>query len=337
MNIVYFSHSYRGEDAKVVGYFAQLLQAEQLVPSLDPPSKLLNSAKLERHLNCADGMVAILTRREDGVSPHILYEISLCRRARKPLLIFVEDTLPSDLVPAHCMQRRFSRRSFIRHLREDRNIVNSFRSFVRNAPPRFQPVNRRKACLLVGCHRLREPLRSALQNVVASRGYDPLSTRSLVLPAPHHVDFYDAIGFANVAIVVVDAHDAASRYALGALHTAFVPVLPITSNSRFEFEDNVPREYQPRSINGDDVVASAGTVNGELDIFEQDFVDLDDQSEVDRYVSVLLDSGEQHESRSTIVNKIVLRDQYNVGQAGAAGPGAAASEMSFDIGKHKKE
>jgi hypothetical protein len=98
MNLVYYAHSYRKPDAPVIEFFSELMRSEQLIASLDPPSDRLNSAKPERHLKATDGMVAVLTAREGGVSPYILYEISLCLRANKPLLIFVEDTLPSGLI-----------------------------------------------------------------------------------------------------------------------------------------------------------------------------------------------------------------------------------------------
>src|SRR5580700_8456645 len=100
MNIAYVSHSYRKEDSGVVGYFLRLMTANEITGSLDPPSSAVNAAKLERHLRTVDGMVAVLTRRVGGVSPHILYEIELCLRGRKPLIVFVEDDLPNDLVPS---------------------------------------------------------------------------------------------------------------------------------------------------------------------------------------------------------------------------------------------
>jgi hypothetical protein len=74
-SLVYLAHSYRPRDAVVNDYFARLIESEGLVPSLDPPSTDVNSAKLERHLGQSDAMIAILTERETGVSPHILYEI----------------------------------------------------------------------------------------------------------------------------------------------------------------------------------------------------------------------------------------------------------------------
>lgn len=72
MQLVYFSHSYRENDAGVVKFFGALLRSEGLIPALDPPSSRLNSAKPERQLQTSDGMVAVLTAREGGVSRYML-------------------------------------------------------------------------------------------------------------------------------------------------------------------------------------------------------------------------------------------------------------------------
>src|SRR5215210_5403905 len=131
MNFVYFSHSYRKEDAGIVEFFGRLMRSENLVPSLDPPSRLVNAAKLERHLRSCDGMVAILTRREGGVSRHILFEIALSLKARKPLLVFAEDTLRTEgLIPSRVLQSRFSRRSFFRQVREHRNVLQILKTYL---------------------------------------------------------------------------------------------------------------------------------------------------------------------------------------------------------------
>jgi hypothetical protein len=130
MNLVYYAHSYRKPDADVVGFFSDLMRSEHLIASLDPPSDHLNSAKPERHLGSTDGMVAVLTAREGGVSQYILYEISLCLRARKPLLVFVEDLLPGGLVPARVLQRRFSRRGVLRQLREHQHALRTLKSYI---------------------------------------------------------------------------------------------------------------------------------------------------------------------------------------------------------------
>jgi hypothetical protein len=84
MKPIYFAHSYRPADARIVDFFAELLRSEDLLPALDPPSETVNAARLERHLRESDGMVVVLTRRDDGVSPHIRYEMSLALRAQAP-------------------------------------------------------------------------------------------------------------------------------------------------------------------------------------------------------------------------------------------------------------
>ena len=141
-SLIYLAHSYRPRDAMVNAYFARLIESEGLVPSLDPPSTDVNSAKLERHLGHSDAMIAILTERETGVSPHILYEIALGVRSQKPLLVFVEDTLPSTILPTRILQRRFSYRSFPRNTRITNKVL---RFCVTTSVIRHQII---KACLL---------------------------------------------------------------------------------------------------------------------------------------------------------------------------------------------
>jgi hypothetical protein len=74
-------------------------KAAGMVVNFDPPSKGLNSSKLERNLLVSDGMVAVLTWRANGPSQYILYEIGLALRARKPLLVFLDDRLPDGIIP----------------------------------------------------------------------------------------------------------------------------------------------------------------------------------------------------------------------------------------------
>src|SRR5690242_15609347 len=95
MQPVYFSHGYRPREAPFNEYFSALLTEVQLLPSLDPPSPNVNPAKLERNLRHTKGLVAVLTNRDGKASPYLLYEITMCLRAGKSLLVFVEDTLPS--------------------------------------------------------------------------------------------------------------------------------------------------------------------------------------------------------------------------------------------------
>lgn len=114
--------------------------SEGMTPSIDPPSDRLNSAKPERHLRSTDGMVCVLPYREGGPSPYILYEIGLAMRGRRPVLVFVEDVLPSNVISSVVMGRRFSRRSFLRQIRDQRFALRIFKSYMgEEPPPSYQP------------------------------------------------------------------------------------------------------------------------------------------------------------------------------------------------------
>src|SRR6476646_5483909 len=136
MQIVYWAHSYRDEDANINRHFGILIdQAERLIINFDPPSKSVNAAKLEQNLRGCDGMVALLTWRATGPSPYILYEIGLCLRARKPLLVFVDDRLPSDILPGRILQRRFSHRTYFRQVREHAYALRALKTYMGDPPP----------------------------------------------------------------------------------------------------------------------------------------------------------------------------------------------------------
>ena len=88
-----------------------------------------------------------------------------------------------------------------------------------------------------------------------------------------------------------------------------------------------------RPISPDPELAHA-VLEKELDLFEEDFLDLDEQSEVQRYLQELLglrgpgDYGDH--TRSRIMQEVVMGDQYRIeGQAGAVGPGAVAVGNEF--------
>src|SRR5205085_340628 len=116
-----------------------------------PPSETVNTAKLQRHLNSSDAMVAVLTQRRTGVSPYILFEIALCLRSRKPLLVLIEDVLPAGLVPERVLQRRFSRGAFLRQVREHRHAVGVLKTYLgQEPPPRYQPTLSQRSCVVAG-------------------------------------------------------------------------------------------------------------------------------------------------------------------------------------------
>ena len=290
MNLVYFSHSYRKEDADSVRYFGRLLRSEGLLPSLDPPSESVNTSKLERHLRSSDGMVAVLTWRKEGISKYILFEISLCRRARKPLLVFIEDTLPDDIIPASILQRRFSRRSYLRQTREHRHALQILKNYIgEEPPPQYQPPTTRRSCLLVGIEDLPNEASKMVPSWIESHGYKVIESQSLSPFRFQDAAIYEALLSVDLALCNVDSTISSSQYLLGAIQALFVPSITFTSNTSYNYHPNIPTEFQPRFSNVTNRDSFEQVLNFELELFEEDFIELDKQEEVENYASLLVD------------------------------------------------
>jgi hypothetical protein len=335
MNIVYFSHSYRKEDAQIVKYFGRLMRSENLIPSLDPPSESVNAAKLERHLNSSDGMVAVITRRQGGVSPHILFEIVLCLRARKPVIVFVEDELSDKLVPSRILQRRFSRRSYLRQVRQHRHGLQILKAYLGDQPPpRYQPSTSRRSCLLIGIEDLPQ-LTELVPAVVESRGYSPVDLGSVRRSSPESLEIYEAIACADLALCLVDSTAPEAQFLLGAVQATFIPSVTVTADAEYSFHPQIPREYQPRIISAADTSAVEQILHTELELFEEDFVELDKQEEVEAYAGMLVDVASQRGTydvgtRNFFVQELNMESKYKItgGNVGAAGDNAVAHDFT---------
>ncbi|UYZ61200.1 hypothetical protein [Hymenobacter latericus] len=335
MQIAYFSHSYRPIDTYVVDHFAKLMRSAGVTPSLDPPSDKVNAAKLERHLNASDGMVAVLTVRDGGVSAHILYEISLCLRARKPLLVFVEDCLPNHLVPQRILQYRFSRTSLLRQVREHRHAFQILKQYIgAEPPPRYQPSALRQTCMLIGASALTPNDLSTTCHHLNISGYE----LAVLAQAPEQLkegDLHEAIANANLAIHIVDDLSPTVNYVAGIARATLVPTISLTCEPAYSYDSTVPREYQPKFVAADQHLALESVLLEELRIFSQDFLDLDDQAEVAKYADLLLEYGAPQRRREPgvrnyIIDTVNMNDQYNVNQAGAVGPNAQVHNSTFN-------
>jgi hypothetical protein len=336
-NLVYFSHSYRPRDAPINDYFARLMETEGLVASLDPPSSSVNSAKLERHLGHCEAMVVVLTERESGASPHILYEIGLGLRARRPLLVFVEDTLPSDIVPARVLQRRFSFRSFPRNVREHRQSLATLRDYIGDAVPRYQESLGPRTCLLLGTSALGPGLGATIQEYVQrERRYATILSPDLIDGLEKHPTGYSVFGEISLVIAFGGA-DLEKREVqlLGEVRGASLPLISFAADTTSSASSSVPAEYRPRILNPEmgpvDVVKAIST---ELEIYEQDFLELPDSASADRYTRFLIDLGGRGRYSALARERgveVIVGDRYDVrGQAGAVGPNAHVHDVSFN-------
>jgi hypothetical protein len=307
--LIYYSHSYRKSDDNVNEFFQELMVDEGLTPSLDPPSDHLNSAKPERHMRGTDGMIAVLTFRAPKPSEYIRYEISLGLRARKPLLTFVEDVLPDDLLPAGILQRRFSRRWLLREVREHRHAISLLRTYIgADPPPAYQLINERRRCVVIGGSKLEPLALEALTGLLATRQYSP----TLVQPG---LSLLEGSGGEDIArraalcIAVTENLTPSEAYLLGAARSALTPAILITLDPNGPVNPVIPIEYQPRPIPPSDPAGLIDVVKTEIDIFEEDYLELADADKVRLYRSALLQThrgdGRYHDGTRSSVFHLV--------------------------------
>lgn len=326
MNLIYYAHSYRKSDVPVVEFFSELMRSERLIASLDPPSDRLNSAKPERHLRATDGMVAVLTARDGGVSPYILYEIWLCLRANKPLLVFVEDTLPSGLVSPRVLQRRFSRRALLRQVRNHRHAVQALRSYIGDdPPPSYQPSTDMRKCLLSGLDDLPPVVAENLQFQLAARGYATHVLSGEVPASLYDAGLQESLSSADLALAFVESTAARAEFFLGAVQASFVPTILLTRDAHFRFDQRIPREYQARLVDVSETDQLRSTVELELSIAEEEYVDLEKQDQVQRYAELLIVENPRAGQYSPGVRNIFVQElnmgdkNINYGQTGSMG------------------
>ena len=329
MSVIYFAHSYRERDARIVDYFGRLIRSEGLVPSLDPPSDSVNSAKLQRHLNSSDGMVAVLSKRDGGTSPHILYEISLAIRARFPLLVFVEDTLPSDVVSGHASQQRFSHKSFLREISSHRQALRFLKAYIPSTPPGgYRAASLRRSCVVLYPPTISSELAESTASWISnSADYDVSMLRTSRYRHPWEP--FDLIRAASIVVTYASSSSASSYFAGFAAGSA-VPLIELTADRTYVSDNGLPLEYQPRLILGLDSLTD--TLTAEFELFEQDFLELQDQDAVDRYAALLVDLEGEYDSstRDAAIREVVMGDKYEVsGQAGAVGRNAQASNFTL--------
>ena len=327
MQLIYYSHSYRELDNDVVSFFLRLMRSEGFTPSLDPPSNRLNSAKPERHLRSTDGMVAVLTQREGGVSQYMLYEISLSLRSRKPLLVFVEDVLPDDLVPPRILQRRFSRRGLLRQVRDHRHAVKLMARYVgEEPPPTYQPGLNRRTCVVVGANRFGKRVMAGIEDELQRLQYEPImmvaQDPSFIFDRKHQ----EILATTDVALCFVSAPEPFTQLIFGALRAFLTPTILLSADPNYPFHATVPKEYQPTIVQPNRLSELRETIAVQIAIFEEEYVDLGDQ-DVARYAQILLEKASAAGDYSGQLRDVFIN---NLSGAKIAG-GVTVSQDKIDI------
>jgi hypothetical protein len=337
MDPVYFAHGYREREAPFAAHFGSLMQRVGFLASLDPPSNDVNAAKLERHLGYTTGTIAVLSDRSEGPSPHILFEISMCLRARKPLLVFLEDSIPDDIIPRGILRKRFSASSYVREMREHMHALEIFRTYVGQQPvPKYQAALQQRSCVLIGLKTIRGDYQRKIVAVIEEKGYRPIVIDAAGATVIQKGEVHFETSNSSLAICCIDDKTPVSNYILGVVQDALVPTIVLTTNKDSPLNSDIPLEYQRRLIPAKEIDEGLSIIQQQIELFEEDFVELDTEKVAEKYGRLLMlnasPSGEYtHDTRTHIVQEVTMGDKYiTSGQVGAVGPGAHAHDLHFD-------
>jgi hypothetical protein len=291
MHLIYYSHSYRPGDAEINKFFQDLLVSEKLTPNLDPFSNRLNSAKPERHLRSTDGMVVVLPVRDPEPSSYILYEVALCVRAHKPILVFIEDVLPDNLIPANLVQRRFSRRHLLREVRNHRHAIQLLKTYIGSEPPpTYQPSTHQRSCLVNGTSAMSDKQRSRIEDLLRQLHYNPISLEGGTHYLSFDQPFEEVVAQSILCVSFSENLSPLESYLLGAARACLLPTILLTQDPSYPFSSKVPKEYQPREVSNENLDK---VLEKEISIFEEDYLELEDQEKVLRYRAAVMQEGKE--------------------------------------------
>lgn len=332
MQVVYWAHSYREEDAAINRHFGLLIeQAERMIVNFDPPSKSVNEAKLDQNLRGCDGMVAVLAWRASGPSPYILHEIALSLRARKPLLVFVDDRIAGDVLPARILQRRFSHRTYFHQIRDHMYALHSLKSYMGDPPPvRYQPISDQRGCGLIGFGAVGPSSGKVVLDFLEKRSYRCVDLEHVDVGNPLSFERFEHLANLDVVLSCVDSPTQRVAYWTGAVNAAAVPLITITSNPDYRFSEQFPREFQPRQIDVRAPLSLEEVLKLEFDLFEQAFLKVEDASAIERYTKMQVEAGALAGHYETNTRRqfaeVIMGDKFNIsGPVGIAGHAHAST------------
>jgi hypothetical protein len=312
---IYFSHGYRDREAVFNKYFGVLIEQSGFVPSLDPPSGDVNSAKLEKHMKHTVGLIAVVTKRNGGISPYIRYEIDLAIRGNKPVLVFIEDSVPDNVIPRFLLRKRFSTRSFFRDYREHVYAIQQFKLYIGNEQlPRYQSLSAQKSAALIGFKKDDE-LYARTRAYLIDSGYDvfadPMNDADQLLL---HGEEHFKLSNTYLGICLLDSLSSQGSYLLGAIRAGQTPLIPLSKYPDYPLVNWIPEEFQRRLIPAD-VEGAFAVICSQVSLYEEDFVAVDNEKKWENYVNSLLSDssmgGEYSDSlREKIINNIFMGDTF---------------------------
>lgn len=123
---------------------------------------------------------------------------------------------------------------------------------------------------------------AALLQTLEQLSYSPLViARSKHLPDEMAAE--ESVRRVAMCVAVVERLTPGEIYLLGAARASLTPTITITLNPDYPYRAAIPKEYQPRTVRMHDAAELARVVAQEIEIFEEDYLELKEESQVHRY------------------------------------------------------
>jgi len=172
---------------------------------------------------------------------------------------------------------------------------------------------------------LPSPVSDRLAAYLSDRGYAAEALCGSITDCLYDPALQEKLNASDLAIAFLDATQERAEFFLGAVRASFVPTILLTGDVDFVFHSKVPREYQARLVNISEFEELHASIESEIAVFEEEYVDLENQEQVARYAELLFTEGSKTGQytqglRNLFVQELHMGDQnINYGQAGSIG------------------
>src|SRR5262249_29034059 len=169
------------------------------------------------------------------------------------------------IIPSTVLSRRFSRRSLLRQIRDQRHALQLFKTYVgETPPPSYQPNATQRSCLIIGASTVSPEIKNRINDQIVGLKYFPVfaATGNDCLASALPQD--EEIRRASFAVAFTENLTPQEYYCLGAARAALTPTITLTGNVDYPYDPAIPKEYQPRYVEKDSFESICETIAVEV-------------------------------------------------------------------------
>jgi hypothetical protein len=159
---------------------------------------------------------------------------------------------------------------------------------------------------VIGASSLSDNQSSRIQKHLTSLKYSPIFASSgkdcLSYDQPHE----DVIAQSILCVSFTQKLSPLEFYLLGAVRASLIPSILLTRDPDYTYHLSVPEEYQPRKVSVEDMDTVCHTLEEEIGIFEEDYLELKEQEKVILYRTALIQEGSKDGVYSPKTRDVIL-------------------------------